>query len=63
MTCRGRMQEASDRLAFEQAAAYRDQIRNLQAVLHKQFVESARTRTWTCSRPSSRAGWCASTWR
>ena len=37
-----RMQEASDRLAFEQAAAYRDQIRNLQAVLHKQFVESAR---------------------
>jgi excinuclease ABC subunit C len=27
---------------FEEAAVYRDQIRNLQAVLHKQFVESAR---------------------
>ncbi|MDD3354445.1 excinuclease ABC subunit UvrC [Zoogloea sp.] len=37
-----RMQEASDALAFEKAAVYRDQIRNLQAVLHKQFVESAR---------------------
>ncbi|MEN9478480.1 MAG: hypothetical protein RLZZ300_2621, partial [Pseudomonadota bacterium] len=36
------MEEASSRLAFEQAAAYRDQIRNLQAVLHKQFVESAK---------------------
>ncbi|MBP7394513.1 MAG: excinuclease ABC subunit UvrC [Zoogloea sp.] len=37
-----RMQAASDALAFEKAAVYRDQIRNLQAVLHKQFVESAR---------------------
>ncbi len=37
-----RMQAASDELAFEKAVVYRDQIRNLQAVLHKQFVESAR---------------------
>jgi len=37
-----RMLEASDALAFEKAAMYRDQIRNLQAVLHKQFVESAK---------------------
>jgi excinuclease ABC subunit C len=37
-----RMQEASDALAFEKAVVYRDQIRNLQAVLHKQFVESAK---------------------
>lgn len=35
-----KMQEASDRLHFEQAAACRDQIRSLQAVLHRQFVES-----------------------
>ena len=52
-----RMQEASDRLAFEQAAAYRDQIRNLQAVLHKQFERAPATRTWTCWRRwSGRAG-------
>ena len=37
-----RMQAASDELAFERAVVYRDQIRNLQAVLHKQFVESAK---------------------
>ncbi len=37
-----RMQAASDALAFEKAVVYRDQIRNLQAVLHKQFVESAK---------------------
>ncbi len=37
-----KMQEASDRLAFEQAVVYRDQIRNLQAVLHKQYVETTR---------------------
>ncbi|WP_374246258.1 excinuclease ABC subunit UvrC [Zoogloea sp.] len=37
-----RMQAASDELAFEKAVVYRDQIRNLQAVLHKQFVESAK---------------------
>lgn len=37
-----RMQAASDELAFEKAAGYRDQIRNLQAVLHKQFVDSGR---------------------
>jgi len=37
-----RMQEASDRLAFEEAVLFRDQIRALQKVLHKQYVDSAR---------------------
>ncbi len=36
------MQEASDALRFEQAARLRDQIRALQAVLHRQYVSSAR---------------------
>ena len=35
-----RMQDAAERLAFEEAAACRDQLRGLQAVLHKQFVDS-----------------------
>ncbi|MDR2092686.1 MAG: excinuclease ABC subunit UvrC [Azoarcus sp.] len=35
-----RMQAAAARLAFEEAAACRDQIRVLQTVLHRQFVES-----------------------
>ncbi len=35
-----RMQAAAERLAFEEAAACRDQVRVLQAVLHKQFVDS-----------------------
>ena len=34
------MQSAAERLAFEEAAACRDQVRVLQAVLHKQFVDS-----------------------
>lgn len=37
-----RMQEASDRLAFEEAATFRDQIRSLQVVLHKQYVDSGK---------------------
>ncbi|MBA4743437.1 MAG: excinuclease ABC subunit UvrC, partial [Azoarcus sp.] len=37
-----RMNEAAERLAFEEAAACRDQIRALQAVLHRQFVDSGR---------------------
>ncbi len=37
-----RMQEASERFAFEEAAVFRDQIRALQTVLHKQFVDSGR---------------------
>lgn len=37
-----RMNAASERLAFEEAAACRDQIRSLQAVLHRQFVDSGR---------------------
>lgn len=37
-----RMSEAAERLAFEEAAACRDQIRALQAVLHRQFVDSGR---------------------
>lgn len=37
-----RMQAASDALHFEQAAALRDQVRSLQAVLHRQFVDSCR---------------------
>ena len=35
-----RMNAAADRLAFEEAAACRDQIRVLQAVLQRQFVDS-----------------------
>jgi excinuclease ABC subunit C len=35
-----KMQAAADRLAFEEAAACRDQVRVLQAVLHRQFVDS-----------------------
>lgn len=38
----GRMHQASERLAFEEAATCRDQIRALQAVLHRQFVESSK---------------------
>ncbi|MCL2658843.1 MAG: excinuclease ABC subunit UvrC [Betaproteobacteria bacterium] len=37
-----RMQEASERFAFEEAAVFRDQIRALQTVLRKQFVDSGR---------------------
>jgi excinuclease ABC subunit C len=36
------MQSAAEKLQFEKAAALRDQVRSLQRVLHKQFVESAR---------------------
>ena len=35
------MQAAADRLDFEQAALLRDQVRALQAVLHRQYVSSA----------------------
>ncbi|THF60896.1 excinuclease ABC subunit UvrC [Pseudothauera rhizosphaerae] len=35
-----RMNAAAERLAFEEAAACRDQVRVLQAVLHRQFVDS-----------------------
>ncbi|GAA5168207.1 excinuclease ABC subunit UvrC [Viridibacterium curvum] len=37
-----RMQSASERFAFEEAAVFRDQIRALQTVLHKQFVDSGK---------------------
>ncbi|MEC5388244.1 excinuclease ABC subunit UvrC [Uliginosibacterium sp. H3] len=37
-----RMQEASARFAFEEAAVFRDQIRTLQTVLHKQHVDSGK---------------------
>ncbi|MCL4723026.1 MAG: excinuclease ABC subunit UvrC, partial [Rhodocyclaceae bacterium] len=36
------MQAEAERLHFEKAAALRDQIRSLQRVLHRQYVESAR---------------------
>jgi excinuclease ABC subunit C len=36
------MQAEADQLHFEKAAALRDQIRSLQKVLHRQYVESAR---------------------
>jgi excinuclease ABC subunit C len=36
------MQEAAEQLQFEQAAALRDQLRALQAVLHRQYVSSTR---------------------
>ncbi|MBE7422075.1 MAG: excinuclease ABC subunit UvrC [Zoogloeaceae bacterium] len=36
------MQAEADKLHFEKAAALRDQIRSLQKVLHRQYVESAR---------------------
>ncbi|MBS1208892.1 MAG: Excinuclease subunit [Proteobacteria bacterium] len=41
-TLTARMQAASDAFAFEQAAIFRDQIRALQTVLHKQFVDSGK---------------------
>ena len=37
-----KMEHAAGALAFEQAALYRDQIRTLQSVLSKQYVESAK---------------------
>lgn len=37
-----RMQAAAERFAFEEAAVFRDQIRALQTVLHKQFVDSGK---------------------
>ncbi len=37
-----RMHAAAERLAFEEAAACRDQVRVLQAVLHRQFVDSGK---------------------
>jgi excinuclease ABC subunit C len=37
-----RMHAAAERLAFEEAAACRDQVRVLQSVLHRQFVDSRR---------------------
>ncbi len=37
-----RMSEAAARLKFEDAAALRDQIKSLQAVLHRQYVSSTR---------------------
>lgn len=37
-----KMERASELMAYEHAAAYRDQIRALQKVLSKQYVESAR---------------------
>ncbi len=36
------MQKASDEMRFEEAAALRDQVRALQAVLHRQYVSSTR---------------------
>ncbi len=36
------MQQAAERFAYEEAAFFRDQIRALQTVLHKQFVDSGR---------------------
>jgi excinuclease ABC subunit C len=35
-----KMQAASDRLDFERAVVYRDQIRSLQSVLHRQYISS-----------------------
>ncbi|TBR12842.1 MAG: excinuclease ABC subunit UvrC [Rugosibacter sp.] len=37
-----RMSEAADQLKFEDAAMLRDQIKSLQAVLHRQYVSSTR---------------------
>jgi excinuclease ABC subunit C len=37
-----RMEEAAAALRFEEAAAWRDQVRALQAVLHRQYVSSTR---------------------
>ena len=39
---RARMEAAAEQLDFETAALLRDQLRSLQAVLHKQFVDSGR---------------------
>ena len=51
------MEAAADGLRFEDAAALRDQIRALQAVLHRQYV-----RARPPSRRSSSAAACASIW-
>lgn len=37
-----KMQQAADNLEFEKAAASRDQIRSLQKVLHRQYVDSGK---------------------
>jgi len=37
-----KMQAAADRLAFEEAGAFRDQIRAVQQVLHRQYVDSGK---------------------
>jgi len=37
-----KMEAAADRLAFEEAGAYRDQIRAVQQVLHRQYVDSGK---------------------
>lgn len=43
-TLNAKMEAAATELQFEQAAAYRDQIRTLQRILTKQFVESSSDR-------------------
>ncbi len=43
-TLNAKMESASAELQFEKAAAYRDQIRTLQRILTKQFVESSSDR-------------------
>ncbi len=43
-TLNAKMESAAAELKFEQAAAYRDQVRTLQRILSKQFVESGSDR-------------------
>ena len=54
-----KMEAASTELNFEQAAGFRDQIRNLQRVLTKQFVESASERDVDVIAALEQSGtWC-----
>jgi excinuclease ABC subunit C len=49
------MDQAAAKLAFEQAAVYRDQIQSLRQVQEKQYVESGKAATWISSSPLKRA--------
>ncbi|MBL8512297.1 MAG: excinuclease ABC subunit UvrC [Betaproteobacteria bacterium] len=54
-----KMAAAAEAMEFEEAAAYRDQIRNLQRILTKQFVESASGRDVDVIAAQQKAGiWC-----
>lgn len=58
-TLTGKMEAAANDLNFEAAAQFRDQIRNLQKVLSKQFVESTNDRDTDVIAALEQGGtWC-----